>query len=354
MAGNLLENAGFEADWGEQNSHLAIAIQPDGTRQARTIGEIFTPPGWITWFRHDPGRWDQPEVRDSWATGDPVRVHSGRKAQMLFTFYRNHDAGFAQGVDVAAGTRLRLTAWAHAWSNHGLAGHEECEDDPRCSCGVGREPFAGLEGTVAKPTGVDPWADAVSNFVFRVGIDPTGGQDPYADTVVWGQGLHAYNAHAQVPAVHVEAVESHVTVFLRSTTRWAFKHNDAYWEDAELVVDEEPIWYPHPPMPRGLPRVQYPRTYILLPPGAGHQWAVAIAEACWDRYRPTIGASADDAGIGDLNVRRVLAVNAGGWPSDLRAFFADHYPDVEYHEVYGDIEAVGAGVARMLARLDAP
>jgi hypothetical protein len=83
-------------------------------------------------------------------------------------------------------------------------------------------------------------------------------------------------------------------------------------------------------MSRGEPRIQYERTYVLLPPSAGADWVDAVIEATWNEKRYTIGGSADDAGIGDLDVRRVLAVNPGGWPGDLRAFFEQHYTGVEY------------------------
>ncbi|MBC7225687.1 MAG: M23 family metallopeptidase [Thermoflexales bacterium] len=81
---------------------------------------------------------------------------------------------------------------------------------------------------------------------------------------------------------------------------------------------------------RGSPRVPYERTYVLLPPQADRAWAEAVVEATWDTRRFTVGGSADDAGIGDLSVRRVVAVNPGGWPGDLRAFFEQYYPGVAY------------------------
>ena len=87
--------------------------------------------------------------------------------------------------------------------------------------------------------------------------------------------------------------------------------------------------------PRGEPRVQYERTYVLLPPTADAAWARAVVQGAWDEKRYTIGSSADDAGIGDLNVRRVIAVNPQEWPGSLSLadFFKQHYPDVEYRPV---------------------
>jgi hypothetical protein len=425
MSQNLLKNGGFEADWGEDESHLCKIFPEGGEPYEKDVGNIFTPSGWVTWFRHDPGTWDQPEVRDAWARHDPRRTHSGEKGMLLFTFFRKHDAGFFQRVRVGRGKRVSLTGWAHAWSNHKDGPHPS---DGRWSEGAGYKAGFMLEGEAPD----DNWR----NFTFSVGIDPKGGTDPFADTVVWGQGAHIYNEYAQVPAVEATSQARFVTVFLRSKTLWPFKHSDAYWDDAELVLvseedadeaDEVPEEAPrvrlafHPARPkvgetvkiearsqtvladvrlakvrqpsgaelersevvtgqdgkwhtwtyvtsplsevgrhrvvfrasggakaagrfvcvsaeaklepRGLPRQQYERTYILLPPDAGVAWAVAAVDVMWDKYRFTIGNSADDAGIGDLDVRRVIAVNPDQWPDDLRAFFEEHYPGVEYSAI---------------------
>jgi hypothetical protein len=87
------------------------------------------------------------------------------------------------------------------------------------------------------------------------------------------------------------------------------------------------------PSPRGRPREPYARTYVLLPPQADAAWAHAVVDAAWDKYRFTIGGSADDAGIGDLDFRRVLAVNPGAWGDNLFLFFEHHYPGAIYVSV---------------------
>jgi hypothetical protein len=90
------------------------------------------------------------------------------------------------------------------------------------------------------------------------------------------------------------------------------------------------------PNERGKPREQYERTYVLLSPNADASWALAVVEATWNQRHYTIGGSADDAGIGDLNIRRVIAVNPNEWPDDLQAFFEEHYPGLEYIPVRAD------------------
>ncbi|RLC81141.1 MAG: hypothetical protein DRJ03_07910 [Chloroflexi bacterium] len=347
MAQNLLKNGGFEADWGDKKSHRCLVFPASGGPQEKIIGNIFTPSEWTTWFLHDPGTWDQPEVRDAWKEHDARRVHGGKKGMLLFTFYRGHDAGFFQRVQVAPGTKLRLTAWAHAWSNHLSKEDGGRPDDGRWSDGAGYKEVAWKAGTIPSDTG-DPQEDAKSNFTFYVGIDPTGGDNPLADTVVWGQGYHIYNGYCQELAVETTSQTSTVTVFLRSKTMWKFKHSDAYWDDAELVATNQGTLPPTPPTPptppvdpaktRGQPRVQYDRTYVLLAPDANKAWALAAVDGSW-QHRYTIGGSADDSGIGDLNVRRVIAVNPARWPTDLHAFFKEYYAGVEYIPVEANTPA---------------
>ena len=83
--------------------------------------------------------------------------------------------------------------------------------------------------------------------------------------------------------------------------------------------------------PELLPRDQYPRTYVLLPPEAGREWVEAVLDSGkWEEHRWTIGGSADDAGIGALEDKTVIAVNPEAWPSDLEEFFQEHYPRTSY------------------------
>lgn len=86
----------------------------------------------------------------------------------------------------------------------------------------------------------------------------------------------------------------------------------------------------------GRPRVQYERTYVLMPPNADASLASIIVEETWDRERWTVGGSADDAGIGDLDVRRAIAIKPDQWSGDLAAFFEEHYPGVVYWPLYYD------------------
>lgn len=102
---------------------------------------------------------------------------------------------------------------------------------------------------------------------------------------------------------------------------------------------------PEPPAetrPRGAPRTQYGRTYLLLPnepvtPEGNarlENWIAAIvASGVLTRFRWTMGGSADDAGIGDLDRRNVLAINPDTWPASLAEFYAKEYPGVNLESI---------------------
>lgn len=108
---------------------------------------------------------------------------------------------------------------------------------------------------------------------------------------------------------------------------------------AEPPLTPPPTSAPVPVRPRGAPRAQYRRTYLLLPnePNTpeGNQrlagWIGAVvASGVLTRYRWTLGASADDAGIGDLDRRNVIAINPATWPASLAEFYNREYPGVTY------------------------
>ncbi len=213
---SLVLSEGFESPLSAY-THRCVALH-GGEAQPLEIENIFVPPAWTFWFVHQPDTWDQPEGRP---VAFPERVHSGEWGYSWFTFYRKHDAGLFQQVTVLPGAHVRLTGWAHAWSS--------TRDDGQWSEGPGYDCGFKLEGD---PTANSDWR----NFTFRLGIDPTGGANPLASTVVWGQGAHIYNCYAEVPTVEATAASGKITVFLRSTTLWPFKHNDAYWDDVSVEV----------------------------------------------------------------------------------------------------------------------
>ncbi|HSH03850.1 MAG TPA: hypothetical protein VLL52_15145 [Anaerolineae bacterium] len=83
-------------------------------------------------------------------------------------------------------------------------------------------------------------------------------------------------------------------------------------------------------VPTGTPRLDYHRVYILLPPTADEGWLIAAARGSFQQ-RFTIGFSADDAGVGELGGRLVVAINPHHWPQLLtREWFQHYYPGARF------------------------
>mgnify|MGYP001609434270 CR=1 FL=1 len=93
-----------------------------------------------------------------------------------------------------------------------------------------------------------------------------------------------------------------------------------------------PVDEPLPEPCRGTPRTPYKRRYIVIHPAiANREQYYAIAGL----RQHTVGPSADDAGIGDLDMREVIVVQPDLWASDtaMREFYEQNYPGVIYHGV---------------------
>lgn len=299
-----------------QNPGFELGTWTRSTHTGQEFGEIFVPTGWVAFWKeggpvpYDPknlvgyGRPEMKVIRKEPPFLDPPRIHEGQWACMWFTFYRIHDAGLYQNFAVQPGTRLRFSAWAHAWSAQG--------DDARHS---------------------DLSGDAANNFTFMVGIDPTGGTDPWSSTVVWGNGAHIYDAYAPIPVVEVVARAGRVTAFVRSTVLYPFKHCDAYVDSATLEVVE--------PLPTD-DRLPYPVTVILLPQDATLDEKRCVVELA-DADKRTFMQSAGDAAFlaahgADGSVVQVFG--RARWPDDIDAYLRAHgVENIEYYDFPGDTPA---------------
>ncbi len=323
----VILNDSFDSD--SDYTHECLIFDKDGKISYRAeIGEAFVPQkALFAYWKHDPGTFDQPECGYIWGSDYPERVLNSLGAYKWFWTGRTGEGGLAYSVDdVQVGDILEVNAFGHAWSNHNLVGHMDCFEKPLCSAGVGTDAVVLYEKDIPPVLGLDPWSDALGNAQFILGIDPTGGESPFADTVKWGQPVYIYNKYAAIPSIGCIAESDIVTVFVKYKALWKFKHNDFYLDNLTVT------WIPELEPPRGIPRVQYARTYVLLPNDAGLDWARAAVAGSWDLNRWTIGGSADDAGIGDLDKRRVIAVNPHLWDG-LKDFYRKHYPGIFLVEV---------------------
>jgi murein DD-endopeptidase MepM/ murein hydrolase activator NlpD len=199
--------------------------------------------------------------------------------------------------------------------------------------GQPREPYARTY-VLLPPSAGAAWARAVVDAAwdahrFTIGgsADDAGIGDLDSRRVVavnpaaWGDDLRAF-FRTHYPGTIYVPLEAEKPRYLKTAL-----------ETLPELPDQPPL---QPSPPRGKPRVPYARSYVLLPPNADAAWARAVVDAAWDAHRFTIGGSADDAGIGDLDFRRIIAVNPAAWGDDLFAFFETHYPGVSYVPVDAD------------------
>ncbi len=309
-----LINGSFE-EWGEDNT---LVLPVGGNPYLVTWDNVKVAAPWMPWYVHEEGVWDKPESKPA---ETPERLHGGSVAACFYTFYRDHWGGHKQTVNVPVGATVRLSAWAHAWSATEIEGYEHWSDNPHWSVGAGDQAFAALHENLMPKTG-HPYTDGLHNFHFRIGIDPTGNDDPLASTVVWSSDWAIYNEYHQI-AIEMQAQGDVVTAFLQSKTTWPFKHNDAYWDDARLTVIGEP------PEPDPDER-QYKRTVHLIPQDTNLLELAEVIEIAAP-HRQTITWSADDAWIDHPNLTaRYVNVwdveRVAGSMREMRDWVEKYYP----------------------------
>ena len=191
---NLLQNPSFEGQYSPWNA----------------IPQIQMPVSWTPWWAEasdgDPD-WKnhRPEWKPAEGVNYPNRVHSGERSLQWHKSYATFLAGAYQQVNVPENAPLRFSAYGQAWS---CSEWNECPD----------------------ATSYDP-----ANVGMRIGIDPTGGTNPWAPSVVWsawGNPLDAWGYFT----VDATAQGTVVTVFLYSNPDWPKQNQDVYYDDASLVV----------------------------------------------------------------------------------------------------------------------
>lgn len=237
QAANLLENPGFEGDYEVRCSFPGgkpwIAVPCDGPIPSRPWQSVMMADGWSAWWQppnEDPTAkdfyttypnycgqlapdncvaWHMPEYRDTRSgLPDPPRIRSGENSQKYFTFWSVHEGGVYQVVNgVRPGMALRFSIYMHAWSATKLHG---VEPNPHFSFGQ---------------TGMH----------MKIGIDPTGGTDPWSKDVIWSPERDVYDKFERYE-VQAVARSNKVTVFTHSRPENPMEHNDIYLDDAELVA----------------------------------------------------------------------------------------------------------------------
>lgn len=198
-----LVNSSFEGDYIEHEPGINVA------------------PGWFPfWFDGD-----KPEFGESNLI-DYYRVHSGEKAQKMFLMWRTGNAGVYQVANnIVVCSELTARIWVHSWSGYW------CPETPGYFDGD-------------KPTSLwsdshyDPPCEQVldpTNITFYIGIDPTGGNNPQSQNIVWSSGYNIYDDYTQIE-VSAIAQNTSATVFVKWNAKYGFRINDAYIDDAELTM----------------------------------------------------------------------------------------------------------------------
>jgi LysM repeat protein len=232
---NLLENPSFEGDFEIQCSFPGgkpwIAVPCDGVLPARPWQTVQMAKGWSGWWQppnenrqakdfydkfpnycgqlapDDCVAWHMPEFRDTRSMPqDPPRIRSGENSQKYFTFWSVHEGGVYQVVEgLRPGTPLRFSIYLQAWSATKLNG---VEPNPHFSFGQ-------------------------TSMHMKVGIDPTGGTDPWSKDIVWSAEKDTFDKFERYD-VQAVARANKVTVFTHSRPENPMEHNDVYLDDAEL------------------------------------------------------------------------------------------------------------------------
>jgi hypothetical protein len=190
---------------------LITRLRSAYTQHTSPDGGGFVASGWTPWWFNDPGDvFAAPEFDIAPIERDPNRVRSGAAGQALFRPNVLFQAGVYQQVAVPSGALLELTIYGHAWSGFCQPG-----DPPLCN-----------------PS--DSHYGQGANRVFMmVGIDPTGGTNPFSSTVQWSPQRVVWD-HFEPFTVHTHALASTVTVFTWSATDPPRSTTSA--DDASLTV----------------------------------------------------------------------------------------------------------------------
>lgn len=133
--------------------------------------------------------------------------------------------------------------------------------------------------------------------------------------------------------------DGELEVWFNLCTVWV-NSRSVFLDDFSLELVDVPVEPPTEPTDcQGLPRTQYPRVYVLLAPSVKtSDWGKAVIDSTLSE-RMTVGYSADDAGIGELVDKSVIAVNPTSWGGDIEAFFNDYYPGTKVYILEADTPA---------------
>ncbi len=203
---NLITNSSFE---GIYDSYVPETPQELADCPLGICNTAQLPWGWKPWWIKERPTDVNPEFKPAETNAPGNRVHSGQRASQYFSFWSTHKAGLRQTASVPHNSLVEFSIMGQAWMT---------ESDSSLV------------------------SDYSGSANMRVGIDPTGGTNPYSPSVVWSEYKHPFDSY-QPFSVRAQAQGETVTVFTFSAPSvnpnspdYGFKHTDIYWDDASLIV----------------------------------------------------------------------------------------------------------------------
>lgn len=164
------------------------------------------PSGWSIWLGAG--------APEAFPHNDKLQVLDGEVSWNIKQGYAPFTAaGYQRVSGLSTGQALKLTAYGWVYT---------C-NDTTTSCIIAEHPYRR--------------SDTAAGASLKVGIDPNGGTDPLAGSVVWSASAAPYDQWAELSVTAAAAGDS-VTVFLYMTQAAGLAINNVYWDRVSLVRTE--------------------------------------------------------------------------------------------------------------------
>ena len=194
----------------------------EGGFSSRGAGELYVADGWTPFWADPIARWygdDKPHYdfrpeykRCGDETNGPKRAVTGH-GQQWFNTYAGHRAGIWQQVAATPGQKVTAGASMMSW-------HTQVPFKPEVSL-------------------TEDWIPC-AEYEKRIGIDPTGGTDWQADSVVWSPSIFVNDTWLRLAVSAVAQAEA-VTLFIYGAPKYAFEANNCYVDDVTVTLGEPPV-----------------------------------------------------------------------------------------------------------------